>query len=486
MPRSAAPGLFAALLAAVMIVGLIGPPADSACCYFAAKDKDVQQPGQKAFITWDPGKKTETFTVQPKFEGNAKDFGMVIPTPGKPKLDEMPRDLFKEMAVYTILKQREYPQSHLRLVGGGLGGLGFAGGLGGLGGLAGGGFGGAGFGGGFIPRPPAVKVLETGVVGALDYKILEAKRADDLYDWLKDHKYKFGGDEATLDHYIKKNWFFTVMKIDTKQMKVDKDGKFLGELTPTRFEFTSDKLVYPLKITQISVKDKTEALFYVQAPYKVDLPGDFTYQYSWVSMLQNAQGWYQKGIAGKGGRGKASDLPGKGDAWLAAIEDDIPKLLERAKGLEFDVGTGQQPEPNKAGRTPTMLEWAKRLTARDIAQLKGQSAYSEKVPDVDEGFTAKEMENPQRAAAARKVIDQRLAKSRRDHPNGYLVREAPAADVKQLRLLLGHLKEGQFLTKFRKTFTKSEMDDDLVLVPAGIGKAKDESEYEEILPTSPP
>jgi hypothetical protein len=51
---------------------------------------------------------------------------------------------------------------------------------------------------------------------------------------------------------------------------------------------------------------------------------------------------------------------------------------------------------------------------------------------------------------------------------------------------LGHLKEGQFLTKFRKTFTKAEMDDDLILVPAGVGGVKDESEYWEILPTSPP
>src|SRR5215475_3572038 len=115
MPRSAAPGLIVAFLSAIMFVGLVDPPtADSACCYFAAKDKDVQQPGQKAFVTWDPDKKLESFTVQPKFEGNAKDFGMVIPTPGKPQLVEMPRDFFKEMAVYTILKQRQYPQSHLR------------------------------------------------------------------------------------------------------------------------------------------------------------------------------------------------------------------------------------------------------------------------------------------------------------------------------------------------------------------------------------
>ena len=34
--------------------------------------------------------------------------------------------------------------------------------------------------------------------------------------------------------------------------------------------------------------------------------------------------------------------------------------------------------------------------------------------------------------------------------------------------------------------TAREMDDDLAIVPAKLNKAEDSSEYEEILPTSPP
>src|ERR1700679_3772564 len=86
---------------------------DAACCYFSAKNADILQPAQKAFLTWDPVEKVETFTVQPKFEGNALDFGMVIPTPSQPKLHEMPRDFFKHLAVYSIMKKREFPQSKL-------------------------------------------------------------------------------------------------------------------------------------------------------------------------------------------------------------------------------------------------------------------------------------------------------------------------------------------------------------------------------------
>jgi hypothetical protein len=46
--------------------------------------------------------------------------------------------------------------------------------------------------------------LEAGVVGSLDYKLRTAERADDLFGWLKENKYHYGGDEATLDFYVKK------------------------------------------------------------------------------------------------------------------------------------------------------------------------------------------------------------------------------------------------------------------------------------------
>src|SRR5271165_4502163 len=99
---------------AALAVGWLTPAgAEAACCYFSAKNADILQPAQKVFISWDPVKKMESFTVQPKFEGNALDFGMVIPTPSQPKLHEMPRDFFKNLAVYSILMQREFPQSKI-------------------------------------------------------------------------------------------------------------------------------------------------------------------------------------------------------------------------------------------------------------------------------------------------------------------------------------------------------------------------------------
>jgi len=471
--------------------------AHAACCYFSAKNSDILQPAQKVFITWDPAEKIETFTVQPKFEGNALDFGMVIPTPNRPKLHEMPRDLFKHLAVYTIMKQRAFVQSKV------------------------------------LPlieadqaaqnpmqkqnnelakanQPSApmnpkstVRVLERGIVGSLDYKIIEAGKADDLFQWLKDNKYHYHGDEATLQHYIQKKWIFTVMKIDTMQMKRNKDGTFAGDVSPTRFQFTSDKLVYPLKITQISVRERTEALFYVQAPFKVDLPGNMTYQYTWVPMLQAASGCTPGG------------LPGRGDEWLASFKDQIPPLLKRAQELGFTFVSGQRPRPNAKGHIPTTMEWARKLSKDDIGILTGKALYCEKVPDVDDGFDANEVkqliqnnsnnnqyfnqnqqpaiqnnfnnyQNNARVNAIGNVIRTRVAKYNKERPFGYLVREAPADDVKNLAQLAGHLQEDGFITKFRKIFARDEMNDDLLIVPARYQGAEDRSEYEVMLPTSPP
>jgi len=372
-------------------------PAQAACCYFSAVGQDVNQPAQKAFITWDPQEQIETFTVQPKFEGNAKDFGMVIPTPARPRLFEMPRDFFKELAVYTILRPMPLDKYKLmkrfRSLAAGVAGEDR-----------------------FAKR---VQVLEEGVVGTLDYKIVKADQAQDLYDWLKEHKYSYAGDSATLDHYIQKKWFFTVMKIDPMQQKRRPDGSYTGEVTPTRFTFASSRLVYPLRITQLSVDGQTEALLYIQAPHKVDMPGNWSYQLSWAPMWKQALAF-----------AVPEKVTAQEKSWQGVVDQQMPDLQRRIQ----TAGSGGKVQP-------TRLEWARKLTASDIGMLGGTVKFD---------------------------------------------READAAAVAQLKILRGHLKEGQWVTKLRKVFRAEEMDRDLELVPANLGGKPDTMEYVYILPTSPP
>lgn len=375
--------------------------ARAACCYFSALGSDVTQPAQKAFITWDPQEYIESFTVQPKFEGNAGDFGMVIPTPSRPTLAEMPRDFFKELAVFTILKPM--PMDKYKLFP-----------------RAPGGFGGGGMGGSMRRAESTVRVLEAGVVGSLEYKIVTAERADDLYQWLKENRYSYSGDEATLGTYIRKRWTFTVMRIDPKQMKRDSSGGYTGEVTPTRFTFSTRRLVYPLRITQISVPDQTEALFYVQAPFKTDLPESSSYQYTWVPMFQQALSF-----------AVPEKITASEKEWQEDATVQMPVLARHQQTRAREM----------PGWQPARLEWARKLTASDIGVIEGRIKYD---------------------------------------------RRADPEAIRNLRLLRGHLKEGQWLTKFRKVFRRGEMGDDLQIVRARLGDQPDEMEYIYILPTSPP
>ena len=59
-------------------------PVRSACCYFSAKDKDILQPAQKVFTTWNPEEKGGSRSwCSRSSRVMLNDFGMVIPTPSQ-------------------------------------------------------------------------------------------------------------------------------------------------------------------------------------------------------------------------------------------------------------------------------------------------------------------------------------------------------------------------------------------------------------------
>ncbi|KAF0240609.1 MAG: hypothetical protein FD180_4851 [Planctomycetota bacterium] len=407
--------------------------------------------------------------MQPRFEGNALDFGMVIPTPAQPKLDEMPRDFFKDLAIFTILLPLPEPV-HFEIYSGiGIGTT-----------------------GGEESAPvkdPAgnkhgVKVLESGVVGSLDYKVIVAEQASGLFDWLKENKYAYSGNEETLDFYIRKKWFFTVMKIDPKQMKKKADGVYSGEVTPTRFTFACEVCVYPLKITQVSVKESTDALFYVQAPQQMDLEGDMTwmpsYRIMWLTYMQGC-----------------------------SITDD------QQQELDAYLKWGAEQWEKDSGFTTTKLEWARKLADSDLSVLDdpvrlwpqaggaplqdGDEVISMEtlIKEAREFLKTKYPQDPHEVTSGLARIEREFGSSKGDivkmaHPEKspigsryvyYPRRDAPEEAVKGLTRLKGHLQKGQWLTKFRRVVRKEEMTDDLVLVPVAKGR---EQEYVRIMPTSPP
>lgn len=426
-----------------------------------AKSPPVQptiQPSQQAFIKWDPIAKVESISVQPVFEGNAKDFGMLVPTPSRPRIDEMPRDLFTDLARYTLLFPAPDPmrsglERRVALVQrpsapvapSAPGGVAMS-----------------------LPAPqPYVRVLEKGVVGSLDYKILASNNSEMLFGWLKQNKYGFKGDESTLKFYIAKGWVFTVMRIDTKQMRKSADGRYVGEITPTRFTFSCTKCTYPLRITQHSVKDKTKALFYVQAPNEMDLPKHWSWKHSYRPV------YLQYRLAGGADARFATELRSR-ESWLNAKVSEVPSFV------------------------PTELEWAKRLTQDDMNILENPSKYYSTMvyPDLPPGakvLTKPELLADYRASYA-KLSGRRNPESDPlyhcfdNYPSetgGFSVRYPDSivgddkvftthyafypdrayvpAEADSVVRLKGLVQKGQWLTKFSRSFSKLEMNEDMVL-----------------------
>jgi hypothetical protein len=383
----------------------------------------------------------------------------------------MPRDFFKDLAIYTILLPLPEALSFEEMeflalgVGGGPGGIRKR--------LEEG------------ERPDAkVKVLEAGVVGSLDYKIILAEEASALFDWLKENGYVYSGDEATLDFYVKKKWVFTVMKIDPKQMKKNEDGSYLGEVTPTRFTFASETCVYPLKITQISVKDRTDALFYVQSPKQMDLEGDLSWMHSWRVM------WLTF-MLGCGANEEQQRELNERNQWVAAKKAQDPRFettkLEWARHLaDSDLSVIEDPAKNYAQAGAADLPEGAKEVSREEFLVAARTALEKDAGRTKDGLEnrLKELEKKTDPSKGRIVrLAQAGTRFNTSEWMWYPHREAPAEEVKGLARLKGHLQKGQWMTKFRKILRKDEMTGDLALVDV---KAGQEQTYVRILPTSPP
>ncbi len=130
----------------------------------------------------------------------------------------------------------------------------------------------------------------------------------------------------------------------------------------------------------------------MQAPHKVDLPGDFSYESTWTPMWSQATSFA---------------MPEK----LTKQETELAEARP-AEGQRLDQ---KKVADMRAQEAPSRPRWngPRRSPSKDIGVLEGKEKYN---------------------------------------------RDAPKDDVEKLKLLKGHVKKGQFVTKLRKVFSKDEME----------------------------
>lgn len=207
----------------VFAIAGLGTSAHAACPpvypppgYTILPDDDAQ-----VFLMYSEQDRMETLVIRPEFSGTATEFGMVMPLPAKPAIDEAPQDMFDILLEYTTIRYDETNalEEALRAQSASDG-------------------------------DAVVVVVEKKDVGDFTTIVLTAKTADALVEWLNGNGFEFKAeDRENFEYYVEKGgYYFVAMKVNMNKADIDDDGRINGNLRPIEFVFESEYPMLPLRI----------------------------------------------------------------------------------------------------------------------------------------------------------------------------------------------------------------------------------------------
>ena len=210
-----------------------------ACGCFTPPDPSVPvvQAGERIAFAMDNGMVTAHIQIQ--YQGNATDFGWLLPLPSVPKLELGTDELFNQLTTLTQPKYRlnrayegncSFDPSR----------------FGGGGGTATGAAAPSANGGGEDSAGQSVLVIQDSI-GPYDYAVLHADSKDEMLKWLSDNHYFVpAGTDSTVGPYIRPGAYFLALKL--------KSGASTGDLQPVVLHYASDLPMIPLVLTSVGAK----------------------------------------------------------------------------------------------------------------------------------------------------------------------------------------------------------------------------------------
>lgn len=180
---------------------------------------------ESAVIIWEPATKTQHFIRRATFNGQARDFGFLVPTPTAPTLAAVDDGVFDHLrrkttppVVYEIEKRIDWTpllwmpfSSRLKE------------------------------GAATTNARGPVEVLATQKVGGYEAAILDATDAAALNTWLADNGYDTSPDLAEwLKAYVDQRWIISAFKIDKATESIARTGA-------VRMTFTTDRPFFPYR-----------------------------------------------------------------------------------------------------------------------------------------------------------------------------------------------------------------------------------------------
>lgn len=190
--------------------------------FFPPPDYYMYGTDQRAVIFYEEGK--ETLILSNTFRGDAKDFGWVVPTPSQPEVSRSSDELFTALDDLTQVEVDYQPQPL------GLDEAYRAG-----------------------QQKDNVYIVETKKIEYYDIVVLTSEDSEALAKWLNKNNFQFPKNAGyILDSYINNKWFFVAVKIDTSAISATVSRQLReGHMVPLQLKFTTDKIIYPLKISSL-------------------------------------------------------------------------------------------------------------------------------------------------------------------------------------------------------------------------------------------
>jgi hypothetical protein len=188
-------------------------------------DYYMNENGQRAVIFYDKG--IETMIVSVSFEGDAKDFAWIVPTPKKPEVSKGSDEIFTSLEEITKKYQGYQRDTTIMLNSAGS-----------------------------PSSEEGVTIIETKKIDYYDVAVLSATDSGALTKWLSDNGYQYPEDSAyILNDYINNGWYFVAVKISPEAAGATEitNGLESGHATPLKLEFASDAIIYPMKISSIEI-----------------------------------------------------------------------------------------------------------------------------------------------------------------------------------------------------------------------------------------
>jgi hypothetical protein len=221
------------------------------CVLFPQNGRDIFGVAQRTMLVF--GERQVSLIPQVHFEGDARDFGILVPTPAEPQLSTVGANIFSEASFLTqpIIRQTsngcgcdgdnqifspvlraELADASSRVENSASG----------------------------------VVIIQETIVGMFQAVVLQASSAADLTQWLNENQYKFDpADSDLLQQYVDDDWFFVAMKLDPNQVPQFVNQWWAATTSPAKITFDFDgsqSLTYPLKISSISTNENAEVLVY--------------------------------------------------------------------------------------------------------------------------------------------------------------------------------------------------------------------------------